>query len=173
MARRTRAFQPPRARDRGTGGIADKGAGYGADWTQHDGTGHRAKGRRLVLTNGCFDILHRGHVSCLNLARSLGDVLFVGVNSDAGVRRLKGAGRPVNSLEDLVADPQFHAAGGLVHVPDGTSSQAMVATPVDFHGTPAAPRSVAPELGEHTDEILHEIGYSAERVAELREARVI
>lgn len=63
---------------------------------------HRRQGRRIVLTNGCFDILHRGHVSYLNRARRLGDVLVVGVNSDAGVRRLKGEGRPVNALEDRV-----------------------------------------------------------------------
>jgi D-beta-D-heptose 7-phosphate kinase/D-beta-D-heptose 1-phosphate adenosyltransferase len=62
--------------------------------------GHRAAGRRIVMTNGCFDILHRGHITFLNTAKSLGDVLVVGLNSDAGVRRLKGAGRPINDLED-------------------------------------------------------------------------
>jgi D-beta-D-heptose 7-phosphate kinase/D-beta-D-heptose 1-phosphate adenosyltransferase len=61
---------------------------------------HRAAGRRIVMTNGCFDILHRGHITFLNAAKSLGDVLVVGLNSDAGVRRLKGAGRPINDLED-------------------------------------------------------------------------
>jgi crotonobetainyl-CoA:carnitine CoA-transferase CaiB-like acyl-CoA transferase len=64
---------------------------------------------------------------------------------------------PVNSIEDVVADEQFHAAGGIVDVPDGESSVAMVATPADFHGTPWAPRSAAPELGAHTDEILAEL----------------
>jgi crotonobetainyl-CoA:carnitine CoA-transferase CaiB-like acyl-CoA transferase len=64
---------------------------------------------------------------------------------------------PVNSLEDLVADPQFAAAGGMVDVPDGTSTTTMVATPVDFLGTPSAPRSVAPELGQHTAEVLAEL----------------
>ena len=48
------------------------------------------RGRRIVFTNGCFDILHRGHVSYLNRAKALGDVLIVGVNSDASIRRLKG-----------------------------------------------------------------------------------
>jgi D-beta-D-heptose 7-phosphate kinase / D-beta-D-heptose 1-phosphate adenosyltransferase len=62
--------------------------------------GHRAAGRRIVMTSGCFDILHRGHITFLNAAKSLGDVLIVGLNSDAGVRRLKGAGRPINDLED-------------------------------------------------------------------------
>jgi crotonobetainyl-CoA:carnitine CoA-transferase CaiB-like acyl-CoA transferase len=68
---------------------------------------------------------------------------------------------PVNSIEDAVADEQFHAAGGLVEVPvdvpDGEAGITMVATPADFHGTPWAPRSAAPELGQHTDEILAEL----------------
>ena len=63
---------------------------------------HRLKseGKKVVFTNGCFDILHRGHVSYLEKAKSFGDVLIVGLNSDASVRRLKGAQRPVNSQED-------------------------------------------------------------------------
>jgi D-beta-D-heptose 7-phosphate kinase/D-beta-D-heptose 1-phosphate adenosyltransferase len=61
---------------------------------------HRRKGRRIVFTNGCFDILHRGHISYLSRAKALGDVLIVGVNSDAGIRRLKGPTRPINVLDD-------------------------------------------------------------------------
>jgi rfaE bifunctional protein nucleotidyltransferase chain/domain len=57
--------------------------------------GLRAAGRRLVFTNGCFDILHVGHVRYLAAARASGDVLLVAVNSDRSVRALKGAGRPV------------------------------------------------------------------------------
>ena len=57
--------------------------------------GLRAEGRRLVFTNGCFDILHVGHVRYLEAARRLGDALLVAVNSDRSVRALKGAGRPV------------------------------------------------------------------------------
>ena len=64
---------------------------------------------------------------------------------------------PINAIEDVVADEQFHAAGGIVYVPDADSSVPMVATPADFHGTPWAPRSAAPRLGEHTDEILAEL----------------
>jgi crotonobetainyl-CoA:carnitine CoA-transferase CaiB-like acyl-CoA transferase len=64
---------------------------------------------------------------------------------------------PINSIEDVVADEQFHAAGGLVNVPDGPAAVPMAATPADFHGTPWAPRSVAPRLGEHTDEVLAEL----------------
>jgi D-beta-D-heptose 7-phosphate kinase / D-beta-D-heptose 1-phosphate adenosyltransferase len=60
----------------------------------------RPRTGRLVFTNGCFDILHRGHVEYLFAARALGDALVVGVNTDASVRRLKGEGRPVVSLED-------------------------------------------------------------------------
>src|SRR2546426_5514226 len=55
----------------------------------------RTEGRRIVLANGCFDLLHVGHVRYLRAARRLGDVLFVGINSDAAVARLKGRGRPL------------------------------------------------------------------------------
>jgi len=60
----------------------------------------RANGRRLVVTNGCFDLLHRGHVNYLEAARNHGDVLLVGVNGDAGVRELKGPHRPINREDD-------------------------------------------------------------------------
>jgi len=53
-----------------------------------------------VFTNGCFDILHRGHITYLSKAKSLGDVLIVGVNSDESIQRLKGPERPINKLED-------------------------------------------------------------------------
>ncbi len=59
----------------------------------------RARGERIVMTNGCFDILHAGHVAYLNEAKRLGDRLIVAVNDDTSVRRLKGNGRPVNPLE--------------------------------------------------------------------------
>jgi D-beta-D-heptose 7-phosphate kinase/D-beta-D-heptose 1-phosphate adenosyltransferase len=60
------------------------------------------QGRRIVMTGGCFDILHRGHITYLNRAKTLGDVLVVAVNSDASIRRLKGPERPINSAEDRV-----------------------------------------------------------------------
>jgi D-beta-D-heptose 7-phosphate kinase/D-beta-D-heptose 1-phosphate adenosyltransferase len=63
----------------------------------------KARGERVVLTNGCFDILHAGHVSYLEEAKSCGDRLIVAVNDDDSVRRLKGASRPVNSLADRMA----------------------------------------------------------------------
>ena len=59
-----------------------------------------SRGRRLVLTNGCFDLLHVGHVRYLLGARALGDALSVGLNSDASVRKLKGSGRPVTPQDD-------------------------------------------------------------------------
>jgi D-beta-D-heptose 7-phosphate kinase/D-beta-D-heptose 1-phosphate adenosyltransferase len=59
----------------------------------------RARDERLVMTNGCFDILHAGHVAFLERARQLGDRLIVAVNDDASVQKLKGAGRPVNNLK--------------------------------------------------------------------------
>jgi D-beta-D-heptose 7-phosphate kinase/D-beta-D-heptose 1-phosphate adenosyltransferase len=55
----------------------------------------KRNGRRVVFTNGCFDLLHPGHIRSLELARALGDVLIIGLNSDASVRQLKGEGRPV------------------------------------------------------------------------------
>ena len=57
-------------------------------------------GKKVVFTNGCFDILHRGHVSYLNEAKSLGDILVIGINTDKSVKRLKGEDRPVNSEKD-------------------------------------------------------------------------
>ncbi|WFE38093.1 D-glycero-beta-D-manno-heptose 1-phosphate adenylyltransferase [Micromonospora sp. WMMD998] len=64
---------------------------------------HRAAGRSVVFTNGCFDVLHPGHVRYLTQARALGDLLIVAVNSDGSVRRLKGPDRPVNPVEDRTA----------------------------------------------------------------------
>ncbi|MGD0086276.1 MAG: D-glycero-beta-D-manno-heptose 1-phosphate adenylyltransferase [Verrucomicrobiota bacterium] len=63
----------------------------------------RVNGKKLVVTNGCFDILHLGHVTYLESARRLGDALLVGVNGDAATRQLKGAGRPVNLETDRAA----------------------------------------------------------------------
>jgi rfaE bifunctional protein nucleotidyltransferase chain/domain len=67
-----------------------------------------ATGRKLVFTNGCFDILHRGHAAYLSFARAQGDALCVGLNSDASVRRSKGPGRPINPELD-----RAHVLGSL------------------------------------------------------------
>ncbi|HYH04324.1 MAG TPA: D-glycero-beta-D-manno-heptose 1-phosphate adenylyltransferase [Bacillota bacterium] len=68
-------------------------------------------GKRIVFTNGCFDILHAGHVRYLQAARELGDCLIVGLNSDASVQRLKGPQRPVNHQDD-----RAEVLGGLAAV---------------------------------------------------------
>ena len=61
---------------------------------------HRTEADKLVFTNGCFDVIHAGHVSCLAAAKSCGSLLIVAVNDDASVKRLKGSNRPINFLED-------------------------------------------------------------------------
>lgn len=61
---------------------------------------YQREGKTVVFTNGCFDILHAGHVRYLTAAKALGDILIVGLNSDDSVRRLKGEGRPINPAED-------------------------------------------------------------------------
>ncbi|MCO6429728.1 MAG: bifunctional heptose 7-phosphate kinase/heptose 1-phosphate adenyltransferase [Deltaproteobacteria bacterium] len=63
---------------------------------------YRSQNRRIVFTNGCFDIVHAGSIACLHRAREMGDVLFVGVNSDDSVQKIKGTGRPINTLEDRI-----------------------------------------------------------------------
>ena len=74
---------------------------------------------------------------------------------------------PVNTIDDVVADEQFHAAHSLVEVPDEQGTLPMLATPVDFNGTPPAPRWRAPLLGEHTREVLRDLGLDEEAVASL------
>ncbi len=60
----------------------------------------REQGKRVVFTNGCFDLLHPGHITYLQDAKALGDVLIIGLNDDASIQRLKGDARPVNPLAD-------------------------------------------------------------------------
>ena len=62
----------------------------------------RQKKNKIIMTNGCFDILHPGHIMYLNKARSLGDILIVAINSDASIKNLKGANRPINNLQDRI-----------------------------------------------------------------------
>ncbi|WP_370329884.1 CaiB/BaiF CoA transferase family protein [Mycolicibacterium hippocampi] len=72
---------------------------------------------------------------------------------------------PINSMEDVAADEQFHAAGGIVYVPDDDSSVPMVASPADFSATPWEARSCAPGLGEHTEQVLAELAERTNRSA--------
>lgn len=80
---------------------------------------------------------------------------------------------PVQTFGEVLEDPQVQAIGALVDVPDDVSTTLLPATPVDFAGTPWAPRSMAPSHGQHTDDILTETGRSSEEIAALREAGVL
>ncbi len=62
----------------------------------------REEGKKIVFTNGCFDLIHKGHIALLNKARKAGDVLIVGVNDDESTKKVKGNDRPVNTLEDRI-----------------------------------------------------------------------
>jgi crotonobetainyl-CoA:carnitine CoA-transferase CaiB-like acyl-CoA transferase len=120
----------------------------------------RVVGRTDWLTDPRFDTAHARAANATELIAEL-DEIFATKPLAEWVKVFAGEPdffwAPINSLEDIVADEQFHAAGGVVYVPEGESSVPMVATPADFHGTPWAPRSRAPQLGEHTDEVLDEI----------------
>jgi D-beta-D-heptose 7-phosphate kinase/D-beta-D-heptose 1-phosphate adenosyltransferase len=63
----------------------------------------KVREKKIVFTNGCFDVIHAGHISLFSAAKKMGDVLIVGVNSDSSVNRLKGIGRPINSLGDRIS----------------------------------------------------------------------
>ena len=60
----------------------------------------KSEGKKIVFTNGCFDLLHVGHIKYLSEAKDLGDILIIGLNSDKSVKKLKGNNRPINSFED-------------------------------------------------------------------------
>jgi D-beta-D-heptose 7-phosphate kinase/D-beta-D-heptose 1-phosphate adenosyltransferase len=87
----------------------------------------RAEGRRLVFTNGCFDILHVGHVRYLQQARALGDALLVAVNSDRSVRALKGEGRPVMDESERAELLAALASVDFVTVFDDESPRSLIA----------------------------------------------
>lgn len=101
---------------------------------------HQRDGQRVVFTNGCFDLLHAGHIHLLHEARRLGDYLVVGVNSDDSVRRLKGPGRPITAMDDRV-----FILSALVHV------DVVVVFPAD------ASEVVDPELVDTPWELLRQL----------------
>jgi crotonobetainyl-CoA:carnitine CoA-transferase CaiB-like acyl-CoA transferase len=80
---------------------------------------------------------------------------------------------PVQNTDEVIADPQVHAAGGFVEVPDGETTSALPSTPVDFGGTPWEPRAMAPAAGDQTDEVLRELGRDDAAIAALRERGVV
>src|SRR6267378_6053184 len=87
----------------------------------------RAAGQKLVFTNGVFDILHVGHVRYLEQARSLGDALVVAINSDASVRELKGAGRPLINEDERAEMLAALRAVSYVSVFDDVSPRSLIA----------------------------------------------
>jgi len=94
----------------------------------------RASGKKLVVTNGCFDILHLGHVTYLENARNFGDALLIGINSDEATRQLKGAGRPVNSEIDRAAVlAALESVGGVCIFTDATATKFLAAAQPDIY----------------------------------------
>ena len=105
----------------------------------------RAAGKRIVVANGCFDLLHVGHVRYLEAARKLGDVLFVGINGDAAVARLKGPGRPLMPAEERVEVlSALRSVDHVVVFDDDTADKLIEAVRPDVHakGTDYTPDSV-------------------------------
>jgi rfaE bifunctional protein nucleotidyltransferase chain/domain len=94
----------------------------------------RDSGKKLVVTNGCFDILHLGHVTYLENARNFGDLLLLGVNGDAGVRELKGPSRPVNSETDRAAVlAALESISGVCIFPERTATHFLAAAQPDIY----------------------------------------
>ncbi len=94
----------------------------------------RASGKKLVVTNGCFDILHLGHVTYLENARKHGDALLVGVNGDAGVQELKGPTRPVNSETDRASVlAALESISGVCIFPGKTATDFLTAAQPDIY----------------------------------------
>ena len=94
----------------------------------------RAAGKRLVVTNGCFDLLHRGHVTYLESARNLGDALLLGLNADASVRELKGAQRPVNSEADRASViASLESVSGVCIFPERTAEKFLALAQPDIY----------------------------------------
>jgi crotonobetainyl-CoA:carnitine CoA-transferase CaiB-like acyl-CoA transferase len=120
----------------------------------------RAVGRPDWLTDPRFDSAHARAANAVELIAEL-DQIFATKPLDEWAKAFAAEPEffwsPINAIEDVVADEQFHAAGGVVYVPEGDAGMPMVATPADFHGTPSQPRSAAPRLGQHTEEILAEL----------------
>jgi rfaE bifunctional protein nucleotidyltransferase chain/domain len=97
-------------------------------------TGLRASGKRLVVTNGCFDLLHVGHVTYLETARRQGDALLVGVNGDAAVRELKGPERPVTPEHDRAAVlAALESVSGVCVFAEATATRFLAAAKPDIY----------------------------------------
>ena len=94
----------------------------------------RAAGKKLVVTNGCFDLLHRGHVTYLESARNLGDALLLGLNADASVRELKGPQRPLNSEDDrATVVASLESVSGVCIFPERTAEEFLSLAQPDIY----------------------------------------
>jgi D-glycero-beta-D-manno-heptose 1-phosphate adenylyltransferase len=142
----------------------------------------RAAGKKIVATNGCFDLLHVGHVRYLNAARARGDVLIVGINGDQSVRELKGPNRPLNNENDRAEVVAALESVDLVTIfsePRATQFLEMTAPDVYVKGGDyktetlnAEERSVLEKLGAKIDIVPFEAGYSTSQLLErLRKTR--
>ena len=136
----------------------------------------QATGKRLVATNGCFDLLHVGHARYLQAARLLGDALAVGLNGDSSVRELKGAGRPLNNESDRAEVLAALACVDFVTIFRGTRATEFIAaaspeiyakggdyTPETLN---AEERAVLEKFGAEIRLIPFEAGYSTSRLLE-------
>ena len=96
--------------------------------------GLRSGGKRLVVTNGCFDLLHAGHVTYLEAARNQGDALLVGLNDDASARQLKGPSRPVNQAQERAAVvAALESVDGVCIFSDQTATRFLEAAQPDIY----------------------------------------
>ncbi len=92
---------------------------------------YRSQGKKIVFTNGCFDLIHSGHIHFLNEARSLGEILIIGLNTDDSIKRLKGALRPINGLEERITVLSGLAAVNHI-VPFGEVENDMATTLIEI-----------------------------------------
>ena len=136
----------------------------------------RAAGKKIVATNGCFDLLHVGHVRYLQAARALGDVLAVGLNGDRSVRELKGTGRPLRTENDraeilaalqcvdlVTVFPQIRATQFLAAVRPAVYAKGADYTPDTLN---EEERSILNKTGAEIRLIPFEAGYSTSRLIE-------
>jgi crotonobetainyl-CoA:carnitine CoA-transferase CaiB-like acyl-CoA transferase len=130
----------------------------------------RAVGRPEWIEDERYSSLLARRDNCRELIGELDAIFATKTREEWGVEfdRENVWWAPVQTVDELLADEQFLAAGGLVEVPDGPGTATMVASPVDFAGTPWAPRAMPPGLGEHTDEILAELGRDQASIDKLR-----
>ena len=94
----------------------------------------RVSGKKLVVTNGCFDLLHLGHVTYLEQARNFGDALLIGINGDQGVRELKGPTRPINRQDDRAAVvAALESVDGVFIFPEKTATNFLALVKPDIY----------------------------------------